>query len=697
MKKPFFSSLFGSAPDGSALVQAETGTSWPGALLGGLDMADPLAALGELTSFLEIACSPDGSKILGGIKAADHTERGDLTDDAWARLLLAVDDRACECIVAIERGLFAHVAAETASEPRRLALLKYHERFGASAIASLTGTRSVQRPGGPNSRPMGAIAGPLGLANMPIGSLATMPIGNLVKLASGATSPEPAEEPLAPRHRPPKIDQGRVLLLVNRALLSFYGRQKMLALAHREIPGPFWSEVVKLRRVAAAHGISRTECAPYAQLPLRASAARLIALLIAFNAAPRDVLRPNEMQALDRLLRHWFDAGLFDIAESAGNAQTAYFFGAGMRGPHRVMPAMQPPGDGVMYVDLDEAHTRALDLGERARETRALPSELGPAACPIDAWIHLFEALTNQWSPNPPSRQSERRAHVGEMRVAPGFAMAVRLIALSAQARAVVQAQLGGPVQDVPAYPVPGLFSPPPLAGMPGGLGMPASAMQAAALPGSANLAASAHLPGATLRAVQQLEQRENLPGIVKWQYLDHSATGFAVILNTPADWAHPGRVVTYRRENDSTWRMATIRRRARNISGKIVLGLEKLPAAPQPARIKALTRANWNDWTQVRIGPLDFVPAIFFAARPPMLLIERARHREGHRYLLLVGNERHLVDLNVRKERDPDFVVARVEFMSASLPESAAEEEQMSSGEMMTTVDLTQAPPALN
>ena len=60
--------------------------------------------------------------------------------------------------------------------------------------------------------------------------------------------------------------------------------------------------------------------------------------------------------------------------------------------------------------------------------------------------------------------------------------------------------------------------------------------------------------------------------------------------------------------------------------------------------------------------------------SRPPLLLIEHAGFCEGHRHLLVVGGERHLIDLKVRTERDPDFVVARVNFMSAPLVESAPE-----------------------
>jgi hypothetical protein len=689
--KPLFARLFGakgalSAHGGFAIDAADpfaTDAVFNG-FLAALDMADPLVALGELTAAL------DGQTMLG------HLDRPELAGDTRVRLLLGLDDRASDCIVAIERGLFAHVAAETASEPRRLALLRYYERFAAEALAALSGSRSssklaarsaVPAAGGPNSRP-GGVFGPVAGLRKP-----SSPTPQHPQIALSAAAPQPR----------PRIDANRAVLLVNRALLAFYGRQKMLCFGHREVPGSFWSEVLKIRRYAAHHGFLRTHCMPYPRQPMACNAAQLIALLMAFNAAPCDALRPNEMQALDRLLRHWFSTNLLDIKDNASGEQTVYFYGAGMRGPFRALPAMHPPGDGVLYISLDEAYMRAVDLAERVRETRILPPELGPAACPIDAWIHLLESISSHWSPNPPSRQSERRAHVGEMWVAPGFAVAIRLIALSAQARAAVAARINaaalrGPVLDITEPD--------------GSLSEPAFDLEITArLDGAARPAPVvreltgeeadyAQPPGATLRALQQLEQRERLPGIVKWQFLDHSATGFAVILSTPADWAHPGRVVTYRRENDSIWRMATIRRRTRDISGKIVLGLEKLPAAPQPARIRTLSRGNWNEWETLRVGPLDFAPAIFFGSRPPLVLIERARYREGQRYLLMLGNERHLVELSVRKERDPDFVVARVEFSSAPLEEGAADLDPTSTGDLMATTELVQSavpPPALN
>jgi hypothetical protein len=695
--KPFFARLFGAkgalSASGAFAVDAAdpfaTDAVFNG-FIAALDMADPLVALGELTAAL------DGQTMLG------HLDRPELGGEARARLLLGLDDRASDCIAAIERGLFAHVAAETASEPRRLALLRYYERFSAEAIATLAGARSSSKlaaeraapsPQGPVSRPGGAsaVGGAARNLKAPSQAMARYPHAN-----GGYASPA----------RSTRLEPAQALLLVNRALLAFYGRQKMLSFGHREIPSTLWSDVLKLRRYATANNLLRTHCMPYPRQPMACNAAQLIALLMAYSAAPCDALRPNEMQALDKLLHHWFSTNSLDIKDNASGEATVYFYGAGMRGPFRALPAMHPPGDGVLYISLDEAYVRAVDLTERVRETRALPPELGPAACPIDAWIHLLESVVSHWSPNPPSRQSERRAHVGEMWVAPGFAVATRLIALSAQARAQVTARINaaamrGPVIDVTQPD--------------GSLSEPAFDLEittrldgsAATRPASAEVEsveegdeAYAQPPGATLRALQQLEMRERLPGIVKWQFLDHSATGFAVILSSPADWAHPGRVVTYRRENDSIWRMATIRRRTRDITGKIVLGLEKLPATPQPARIRTLSRGNWNEWETLRVGPLDFAPAIFFGSRPPLLLIERARYREGQRYLLMLGNERHLVELSVRKERDPDFVVARVEFSSAPVAERSDELDPTSTGDLMATTELIQGavpPPALN
>jgi len=160
--KPLFARLFGAkgalsasgAFAGDAADPFATDAVFNG-FIAALDMADPLVALGELTAAL------DGHTMLG------HLDRPELGGEARARLLLGLDDRASDCIAAIERGLFAHVAAETASEPRRLALLRYYERFAAEAIATLAGARSSSKlaaeraapsPQGPVSRPGGASA-----------------------------------------------------------------------------------------------------------------------------------------------------------------------------------------------------------------------------------------------------------------------------------------------------------------------------------------------------------------------------------------------------------------------------------------------------------------------------------------------------------------------------------------------------------
>lgn len=627
MKKPFLFGLF-SKPVAAATPSADIGADVPfgsttyEAFLARLTLGNPLAMLGELT------------------EGFAHLESPELVGDLRARLLLCLDDRGCDCVMAIERGLFAHVAAETPSEPRRLALLKYFERFGAAALATLA---AVPLPGAP--------------------------LGSSLSAS-------------------PAVDSARILPLINRALLALYGRQKMLAMGHREIPASFWSEVLRLYRLAAAQGIADTPCMPYSKLPLTCSASQLTALLMAFNCAPREDLRPNEMQALDRLLRGWFDAHLLEVTTTPGTDKTVFFFGAGMRGPFRALPAMQQPGDGVLYVSLDEAHARVADLAERVREARALPPGLGTIGCPIDAWIHLLEALAAHWSPAPVARQSERRAHVGEMLVAQGFATAMRLIVLSAQARALTQTELTeydteGPATEIPGL-APGFFSAIRFDIVPS-LGRPAPPINGpASVPGSQR--------GDTLRALQQLELKEKLPGIVKWQFLDHSATGFAVLITGAADWAHPGRVLTYRREHDPVWRMATIRRRTRNASGNLVIGLEKLPAAPQIARIKPFD--GWGDWTALPIERNDSAPAIFFGSRPPVVLIERARFREGQRYVLVVGSERHLITLRVRKERDPDFVVARVEFMSAPVG-SVLPIDQITTSEIFTMPDQPYLPPS--
>lgn len=612
MKNTFISGLLGrkTAPmaplgDGTAaeIAALPFGTATFGAFLAGLNPANPAEALERIVQ---------GFAIL---------ERPTLAGDLRVRLLLALDDRARECVAALERGLFIHVAAETASESVRLALLAYFERFGTAALATL--------------------------------------------------APAPGRGTLV-------IDRARILLLINRGLLAFYGRQKMLALGQRDIPATFWSEVLRLRRLAVAQGIDRNHCMPYSQVPLTCSTAQLIALLMAFNAAPRHLLRPNEMQALDQLLRHWFEGNILDISDAPGADQTVYFFGAGMRAPFRALPAMYLPGDGVLYTSLDEAHARACELDRHLRETGSLPPPLADAG-PALAWQPMLEALASHWQPAVPARQSERRVHVGEMLVAPGFEAATRLIALSAQARSALSPEAGAG----------------PAAGPPGGTSALDYAFpeQGAAAPTSLDTKRRSE----TLRALQQLEEQARLPGIVKWQFLDHSATGFAVLLTSQADWAHPGRVVTYRREIGSIWRMAVIRRRTHVANGDIVIGLEKLPAGPQLARIMALTRENWGAWRHLQIGAPDAAPAIFFGSRPPLLLIERARFCEGHRHLLVVGGERHLIDLKVRTERDPDFVVARVDFMSAPLAESAPEFEPVASGELMITADLAQMPQLLN
>ena len=323
--KPIFARLFGarSATDAHDLHAMDAADPFAtdavfNGFIAALDMADPLVALGELTAAL------DGQTMLG------HLDRLELAGDARARLLLGLDDRASECIAAIERGLFAHVAAETPSEPRRLALLRYYERFSAEAIAALANVRSSSRlaGNGPPSRPGLAMGGVAGLPQDPI---LGKPSAQAPRSPAGALNALPATH--APR--PVRIESGRALLLVNRALLAFYGRQKMLCFGHREVPAAFWSDILKLRRYAAAQGFLRTHCTPYPRQPMGCNAAQLIALLMAFNAAPCDALRPNEMQALDRLLRHWFSTNLLDIKDNASGEQTVYFFGAGMRGPFR--------------------------------------------------------------------------------------------------------------------------------------------------------------------------------------------------------------------------------------------------------------------------------------------------------------------------------------------------------------------------
>ena len=629
MKKPFLFGLF-AKPDAAATPSADIGAEVPfgnstySAFLARLSLGNPLTMLGELTDGLA------------------HLESPELVGDLRARLLLCLDDRGCDCVMAIERGLFPHVAAETPSEPRRLALLKYFERFSAAAITTL--------------------------AAVP---LAGAPLGSSLSDA-------------------PSFDNARILPLINRALLALYGRQKMLAMGHREIPASFWSETLRLYRLAVAQGLASTPCMPYSKLPLTCSASQLTALLMAFNSAPRDDLRPNELQALDRLLRGWFDANLLDITDTPGTDKTVFFFGAGMRGPFRALPAMHQPGDGVLYVSLDEAHARTADLAARVREARSLPPGLGTVGCTIDAWIHLLEALAAHWSPAPMARQNERRAHVGEMLVAQGFAAARRLIALSAQARALTHSDLPEYDTEAPAGAEPNLA--------PGFFSairfdiVPSLGHRAPPINGPASVPGQQR--GDTLRALQQLEQKEKMPGVVKWQFLDHSATGFAVLVTGTADWAQPGRVLTYRREHDSVWRLATIRRRTRNAGGNLVIGLEKLPAAPQAARIKPLPPEGADDWTLLPIERGDSAPAIFFGSRPPLLLIERARFREGQRHLLAVGRERHLITLRVRKERDPDFVVARVEFMSA--PVGGAEAvDQISTGEIISASEPPFQPPS--
>jgi hypothetical protein len=110
-------------------------------------------------------------------------------------------------------------------------------------------------------------------------------------------------------------------------------------------------------------------------------------------------------------------------------------------------------------------------------------------------------------------------------------------------------------------------------------------------------------------------------------------------------------------------------------------------------ARIKALPAQGTDDWTLLPLERADSAPAIFFGARPPLVLIERARFVEGQRHVLMVGRERYLITLRVRKERDPDFVVARVEFMSAPVGGSVAVDE-ISTGEMFGLTDQQYLPP---
>ena len=324
-------------------------------------------------------------------------------------------------------------------------------------------------------------------------------------------------------------------------------------------------------------------------------------------------------------------------------------------GPHRVQPGAVPAIVRPTLRFLSTASLRrSVDrLLAALRAGEALPDWLAALALEPLAVSGALQTLSDNWSQEPPSRQSAREERYRPVLGAFGFDAARELLSACEKLRkagAAVPGNEAAPPEgfvselnrDFAAYRFGGFLE--------HGKALPPSGAVPMAVPGAATVArnvshgapavdsSTAELALAALR-----RQEAAIPNLAleHWTEIDVSNTGIGVLVPAMLPRHSAGVLVAWRYEDEPDWRVGIVRRVGRDAQGRPTMGIELLPPA-LPGVLNLLkagsqAKAAWKDAAQWLLALIPgassddvLLPVGSFVADMPVNVLSAAGERHG-------------------------------------------------------------------
>lgn len=401
----------------------------------------------------------------------------------------------------------------------------------------------------------------------------------------------------------------------DRNLLARLGIRAMAALAARKKIGHFsyqwpdeawWKATHELLFRARDAGVLHTRQAAYPGGEL-SSVWREYLIALFFEVAPLANLTPQQMDALDRIVR-WAQEHFICI--DAFSPHTPFRIRLDeTNAPVRCAPG-QSDDPAWRYFGPGPALSHLVKLRAMLSTGRA-PDWL-PAHCNRQESLDLVQALLQHWSMTPPKRAQDRQRREGRLLVAQGFVIARRMIAASEFARSGRSLDYGGQIK------------------------------YRTLMRGDHQPEAEAVEPKTPLENLQLLETAGDRQMMDQWEIIDLSAQGLGARFAYRRSWQTIGALVAYRHVEEVDWRVGIVRRLGRS-HGVPNAGLSIFAGIPRCAQLEALNREDegvWQQQTRDTSGH-GLIDAILVSHAERLLLLPKDIYSLERRVDLLLGGQR--------------------------------------------------------
>ncbi|MFN0317336.1 MAG: hypothetical protein ACKVQA_20120 [Burkholderiales bacterium] len=364
----------------------------------------------------------------------------------------------------------------------------------------------------------------------------------------------PARESLS------SADRADAILLASRAMSALGTHKALLRLRHRDPEPQYWVQLNNLAAWMAPFGKTQKLIELYTGSAYHSNADREYLIALIFDVAPVANMLPNQIAALDLILRQFSEHYYFSANFGAETPFTVDRVRA--QAPQRWLKglALRP---GQIFFGLGAAYSQLTTLLKDARASGQVPSWLAVSRADTGQYCQLLELLLAHWSVDPPKRRLRRESRDGELLVAHGIDRVRRMIAAGEFAKAgkqlnyedykVLTRKIAGTI-DFDTY----------------------EARVPVVAEGSKLLS--------PMEVLQRLEIDQQVAE--RWTIADISENGIGAVANAHGGWALAGMLVGYRRMDSLDWKVGVISRLTRSAKGKLSFGLETFAGKVRAARV---------------------------------------------------------------------------------------------------------------
>lgn len=374
-------------------------------------------------------------------------------------------------------------------------------------------------------------------------------------------------------------DREDCTLLAGRAMAALARHKALLRLRYRETELSYWEQLNSLAAWRTELGDSETVLELYPRGGYHSSVEREYLIALMFEAAPVANMVPNQVAALDTILRQF--AEKFQFSDRFRTTTPFVLDTACGQPPRRWLKGftVRP---GQRFFGVGEAYADLTGLLAQARASVEAPAWLAKSHLSIDDYRGLLELLVTHWSVDPPRRRRERERRDGTLLVTHGIDLVRRVISASDFAKSGRQwnydeqnlknQKLDFNLDEEPAV-------------------------------------------DEDKRELSPMEILQKLEGdsqmTERWVVADLGGTGIGTIALSHGGWARVGMLVGYRHVDSLDWRIGVIRRVARSAKGKLSVGLQALTGTLRCAQMTFGEVDYFKSWVPTAGRAKDFHNAI--------------------------------------------------------------------------------------